>query len=361
LVDGILAGHAPALTEIFLMTDTYDVAIMGATGAVGQVMMEILAERNFPIGKLRLLASARSAGRELEFKGEKIKVEELKEDSFTGIDIVLASAGGSLSKQYNPHAVKAGAVVVDNTSAYRMDPQVPLVVPEINPGDLDAHSGIIANPNCSTIIMDVVVWPLYQKSKVKRIVVSTYQAVSGAGARAMEELDLQSRQLLAGEAIEPKELPHQIAFNLFSHNSPVGANGYCEEETKMIRETKKMFHDDAIQITATTIRVPVMRAHSEAINLEFFEAFSAAEARAILAAAPGVEIVDEPEKSHFPMPIEASGKDDVLVGRIRQDVSRPDGTGLDLWVSGDQLRKGAALNAVQIAEVLIERGLLKKA
>ena len=343
------------------MTDKYNVAIMGATGAVGQVMMEILSERDFPLGQLRLLASARSAGRELEYDGEKIVVEELTENSFAGIDIVLASAGGSLSKLYNPHAVAAGAVVVDNTSAYRMDREVPLVVPEINPGDLDAHRGIIANPNCSTIIMDVVVWPLYQRQRIKRIVVSTYQAVSGAGARAMEELEQQTRQVLAGQAATPRELPHQIAFNLFSHNSDIGPEGYCEEEMKMIHETHKMFHDDEVQITATTIRVPVMRAHSEAINLEFAEPFSAAEAREILAEAPGVLIVDEAEQSHFPMPIEASGRDEVLVGRIRQDISRPDGTGLDLWVSGDQLRKGAALNAVQIAEVLVERDILQVA
>ncbi len=343
------------------MVDQYNVAIMGATGAVGQVMLEILAERDFPVAELRLLASARSRGHELQFRGENIAVQELKEDSFKGIDIVLASAGGALSKRYNPCAVEAGAVVIDNTSAYRMDPEVPLVVPEINAGDLDGHRGIIANPNCSTIIMDVVVWPLYQKRKVKRIVVSTYQAVSGAGARAMEELEEQSRQLLAGEEFTPKELPHQIAFNLFSHNSDIGPDGYCEEESKMIRETKKMFHDNGIQVTATTIRVPVMRAHSEAINLEFFESFSADEARKVLAQAPGVTIVDEPEKSHFPMPIEASGQDDVLVGRIRQDISQPGDMGLDLWISGDQLRKGAALNAVQIAEALIERGRLKPA
>ena len=342
------------------MSDQFSVAIMGATGAVGQVMMEILAERNFPVGDLRLLASARSAGRTFAFRGEDLTVQELREDSFEGIDIVLASAGGSLSKQYNPHAVAAGAVVVDNTSAYRMDPNVPLVVPEINPDDLDWHKGIIANPNCSTIIMDVVVWPLYMRGKVKRIVVSTYQAVSGAGAPAMQELEEQTRQLLAGEQIEPREFPHQIAFNLFSHNSDVGVDGYCEEETKMIRETKKMFHDDDIGVTATTIRVPVMRAHSEAINLEFFEPFTAEKARDILSSAPGVRIVDNPVDSHVPMPIESSGEDDVLVGRIRQDVSRPDSTGLDLWVSGDQLRKGAALNAVQIAEVMIERGLIQR-
>lgn len=337
----------------------YNVAIMGATGAVGQVMMEILAEREFPLGELRLLASARSAGRELVYRGNTIAVQELKEDSFKGIDIVLASAGGGLSKEFNSHAVAAGAVVVDNTSAFRMDPQVPLVVPEINAHDLDAHRGIIANPNCSTIIMDVVVWPLYQRRRVKRIVVSTYQAVSGAGARAMEELEQQTRQVLAGEEAEAAEFPHQIAFNLFSHNSDIGPEGYCEEEIKMIRETHKMFHDSEVQVTATTIRVPVMRAHSEAINLEFTEPFPAAEAREILAQAPGVFLVDEPEQSHFPMPIEASGRDEILVGRIRQDISRSDGTGLDLWVSGDQLRKGAALNAVQIAEELIARSLLR--
>ena len=337
----------------------YNVAIMGATGAVGQVMMEILAEREFPLGELRLLASARSAGRELVYRGNTIAVQELKEDSFKGIDIVLASAGGGLSKEFNSHAVAAGAVVVDNTSAFRMDPQVPLAVPEINAHDLDAHRGIIANPNCSTIIMDVVVWPLYQRRRVKRIVVSTYQAVSGAGARAMEELEQQTRQVLAGEEAEAVEFPHQIAFNLFSHNSDIGPEGYCEEEIKMIRETHKMFHDSEVQVTATTIRVPVMRAHSEAINLEFTEPFPAAEAREILAQAPGVLLVDDPEQSQFPMPIEASGRDEILVGRIRQDISRSDGTGLDLWVSGDQLRKGAALNAVQIAEELIARSLLR--
>lgn len=334
----------------------YNVAIMGATGAVGQVMLEILAERNFPVGQLRLLASARSVGKEFEFGGDQIKVKELTEDSFAGVDVVLASAGGSLSKKFNPHAVAAGAVVVDNTSAYRMDPEVPLVVPEINANDLEWHKGIIANPNCSTIIMDLVVWPLYQKSKVKRIVVSTYQAVSGAGARAMEELAEQTRAVLEGKEPQPKEFPHPIAFNLFSHNSDIGPEGYCEEEMKMIKETRKMFHDEDIGVTATTVRVPVMRAHSEAINLEFEAPMTAPMARDILAVAPGISIVDEPEANYFPMPIEASGKDEVLVGRVRQDISRRDGCGLDLWVSGDQLRKGAALNAVQIAEELVERG-----
>lgn len=340
------------------MTNAYNVAIMGATGAVGQVLLEILAERDFPIGELRLLASARSAGRALSFKGRSLPVQELGADSFVGIDLVLASAGGRLSKQFNPHAVAAGAVVVDNTSAYRMDPGVPLVVPEINPEDLAAHRGIIANPNCSTIIMDVVVWPLYRRRRVKRIVVATYQAVSGAGARAMQELETQTRQVLAGQEAAPAEFSHPIAFNLFSHDSVVGPEGYCEEELKMVRETRKMFHDDALPISATTIRVPVLRAHSEAINVEFAAPFPAAEAEAILAQAAGVRIVNDPAQNHFPMPIEASGCDEVLVGRIRQDISRPDGTGLDLWVSGDQLRKGAALNAVQIAEELIARNLL---
>jgi len=238
------------------------------------------------------LASARSAGRAISFGGRSIQVQELGEDSFAGVDIVLASAGGGLSKRFNPHAVAAGAVVVDNTSAYRMDPDVPLVVPEINPEDLAAHRGIIANPNCSTIIMDVVVWPLYQRRRVQRIVVSTYQAVSGAGARAMQELEKQTRQVLAGQEVAPAEFPHPIAFNLFSHDSPVGPAGYCEEELKRVRETRKMFHDNALPISATTIRVPVLRAHSEAINVEFAEPFPAAEAEAILAQAAGVRIVD---------------------------------------------------------------------
>ena len=341
------------------MADRYNVAIMGATGAVGQVMLEILAERDFPIDGLKLLASSRSAGKQIEFKGETLTVEELGVDSFAGIDLVLASAGGSLSREYAPHAVSAGAVVVDNTSAFRMEPDVPLVVPEINAADLESHGGIIANPNCSTIIMDMAVWPLHQHNPVKRLVVSTYQAISGAGARAMEELEVQTREVLAGNSAEPAELPHQIAFNLFSHNSDIGPDGYCEEETKMIRETRKIFHDDDIQVTVTCVRVPVLRAHSEAINLEFERPMGESEVRDILAQAPGVSIIDNREANYFPMPIEASGADDVLVGRIRQDISRPDGRGIDLWVSGDQLRKGAALNAVQIAEVLVEGSQLR--
>lgn len=341
------------------MTDKFNVAVMGSTGAVGQVLLELLDERDFPLNELRLLASARSAGKSVSFQGDTLMVQELKEDSFEGIDIVLASAGGSVSKQYAPFAVEAGAVVVDNTSAFRMDPDVPLVVPEVNADDLLVHQGIIANPNCSTIVMVVAVWPLYQHCRVRRIVVSTYQAISGAGARAMEELETQTREVLAGQTAMPREIPHQVAFNLFSHNSDIGPDGYCVEETKMVVETRKMFHDNDIQITATCVRVPVMRAHSESINLEFEKPLAESEARRILAKAPGVEIVDDREANHFPMPLEASGNDDVLVGRIRQDISRADGTGIDLFLSGDQLRKGAALNAIQIAEVLIAKDCLK--
>lgn len=341
------------------MTDKYNVAVMGSTGAVGQVLLELLDERDFPLNELRLLASARSAGKRVPFQGDTLTVQELSEDSFGGIDIVLASAGGSISAQYAPIAVEAGAVVVDNTSAFRMDPTVPLVVPEVNAEDLRAHRGIIANPNCSTIVMVMAVWPLYQQCRVRRLVVSTYQAISGAGARAMEELETQTREVLAGQAAVPKEIQHQVAFNLFSHNSDIGEDGYCVEETKMVLETRKMFHDQDIQITATCVRVPVMRAHSESINLEFEQPLAESEARMILAQAPGVEIVDDREANHFPMPVEASGRDEVLVGRIRQDISRPDGTGIDLFLSGDQLRKGAALNAIQIAEALIAQEWLK--
>jgi aspartate-semialdehyde dehydrogenase len=342
------------------MSDRYNVAIMGATGAVGQIFLELLAERDFPMDELRLLASSRSVGKALTCGERTLKVQELTHDAFDGIDIVLSSAGGAISKEFVPSAIAAGAVVVDNTSAFRMDAAVPLVVPEVNPQDLDSHQGVIANPNCSTIIMVVPLWPLHVRHRVRRIVVSTYQAISGAGAKAMEELETQTRDVLSGKAAVPAELPYQIAFNLFSHNTTIGADGYCEEETKMIRETRKMFHDDSILVSPTCIRVPILRAHSEAMNLEFEEPVSAEEVRSILAQAPGVTIVDDREGNHFPMPLEASGVDNVLVGRIRQDLSRPDGTGVDMFLSGDQLRKGAALNAMQIAETLIERGQLRQ-
>ena len=331
---------------------SYNVAIMGATGAVGTEFLRLLDERNFPLKSLKLLASARSAGKKIEFKGETLIVEELCEASFDGVDIVLASASGTLSKKFNPIAVAAGAVVVDNSSAYRMDPAVPLVVPEVNPEAIATHSGIIANPNCSTIIMNVPVWPLHAANPIKRIVVSTYQAASGAGIAAMNELAAGAQAYLNGEDFTPEVLPHQAAFNVFSHNSPVGPNGYNEEEMKMVLETRKIFNAPEIQVTATCVRVPVMRAHSESINLQFTNPITEQEVRDILAAAPGLKIVDDRENSYFPMPLDADSKDDILVGRIRQDISQPDGCGIDLFVSGDQIRKGAALNAVQIAELL---------
>ena len=337
---------------------SYSVAVMGATGAVGQVMLEILAERDFPVRQLRLLASSRSAGRRIDFRGESLTVQELTEDSFDGIDLVLSSAGGSLSRRFAPAAVAAGAVVVDNTSAFRMDPEVPLVVPAVNAGDLAAHKGLIANPNCSTIIMVVPLWPLHRAHRVRRVVVSTYQAISGAGAKAMEELVEQTREVLADRPAVPRELPYPIAFNLFSHNTEIDEDGYCEEEVKMIRETRKMFHEESILVSPTCVRVPVLRAHSEAMTVEFEEPVSEAEVRRILGEAPGVELVDDREANHFPMPLEASGRDEVLVGRVRQDLSRPDGTGVSLFLCGDQLRKGAALNAVQIAEALAAEGRL---
>jgi len=325
---------------------------MGATGAVGNEFLKILEQRNFPLKSLKLLASHRSAGKTLTFAGEELVVEELGENSFKGVELVLASAGGGLSKKFNPFAVADGAVVVDNTSAFRMDPDVPLVVPEVNPEDIKTHKGIIANPNCSTIIMNVPVWPLHKANPIKRIVVSTYQSASGAGAAAMAELEAGARAFLAGEEFTPEVLPHKAAFNVFSHNSTVGPDGYNEEETKMVRETQKIFHRPEIRVTATCVRVPVMRAHSESINLTFENAMSEQQVRDLLADAPGVKIVDDRENSYFPMPLDASDADDILVGRIRQDISQDGGVGIDMFVSGDQIRKGAALNAVQIAEML---------
>ncbi len=328
----------------------YNVAVMGATGAVGEEMLKILEQRNFPVDKLVLLASARSVGKKYRFKDKEIAVQELKEDSFKDIDIVLASAGGSISKKFAPFALKEGAVVIDNTSAFRMDPAVPLVVPEINPQDIKKHKGIIANPNCSTIIMLVPIFPIHRVNRIKRILVSTYQAASGAGAKAMKELEDQSRDVLAGRTPKKEVFPHQIAFNLFSHNSAIKDEGYNEEEIKMIKETKKIFHDDKIKIVSTTVRVPVFRAHSESIYLELAKKPDLNRISKLLSKAPGVKVVDDREKNYFPMPLEASGNDDVLVGRIRKDLSSPNG--LCLFVAGDQLRKGAALNAVQIAEIL---------
>ncbi len=335
------------------MSQGYRVAILGATGAVGTELLELLAERKFPLAELRLLASPRSAGQSLPFAGQSIAVEAVTAEAFKDIDIVLASAGGSTSKQWADVAIAAGAVVIDNSSAFRMDPQVPLVVPEVNPEAARQHRGMIANPNCTTILMTVALWPLHQVSPIRRIVAATYQSASGAGARAMEELKVQSQAVLNGEEPKPEILPHPIAFNLFPHNSPLNENGYCEEELKMVYETRKIFGDNDLRISATCVRVPVLRAHSEAINLEFDQPFDLARARQLIDQAPGVQLQEDWQANRFPMPMDVSGKDDVWVGRIRQDLSNVNG--LELWICGDQIRKGAALNAVQIAELLLER------
>ena len=341
------------------MSKKVNIAILGATGAVGKELLELLAERQFPIGNLKLLASPRSAGNKISFNGQEITVEAVNDDSFADADIVLASAGGTTSKKWAHKAVAAGAVVIDNSSAFRMDDSVPLVVPEINPEAAAKHQGIIANPNCTTILMGVAIYPLHQVQPIKRIVVSTYQSASGAGARAMEEARVQARDILDGKQPTAEVLPYPIAFNLFPHNSPLNERGYCEEEMKMVNETRKIFGDPDIAITATCVRVPVLRAHSEAINLEFERSFEVQQARELIAAAPGVKLVEDWQSNYFPMPIDATGKDPVLVGRIRQDISCE--RNLELWLCGDQIRKGAALNAVQIAELLLQKNLLKVA
>lgn len=330
------------------------VAIAGATGAVGVELMACLEQRKFPLGELRLLASARSVGKSMKFRGGDVAVQELTDRSLEGVDIALFSAGGAQSKRFAPAAVKAGAVVVDNSSAFRMDPDTPLVVPEINAGALAKHNGIIANPNCVAIVACTPLWPIHQKHRIQRITMSTYQAASGAGAAAMEELSESTKAYLEGRAFQPKVLPHPYAFNVFSHNTKVDpVTGYNEEETKVMQETRKIFGEPDLRVTATCVRVPVLRAHCIALNIELEKPLSPQDARALLANAPGVSIVDDSEKNYFPMPVDASGKDDVLVGRIRTDVSDPSGRTLALFVAGDQLRKGAALNAVQIAERLL--------
>lgn len=338
------------------MPDAYRVAIVGATGAVGTELLQLLEERAFPIRTLKLLASPRSAGQRLRFKGESLEVESLTESSFDQVDLVLASAGGTISREWAPKAVAAGAVVVDNSSAFRMEPGVPLVVPEVNPEAALSHRGIIANPNCTTILMSVAIWPLHRVQPIQRLVVATYQSASGAGARAMEEMKQQARAILADQSPRAEIFPYPLAFNLFPHNSPLNEQGYCQEELKMVHETRKIFDEPTLRITATCVRVPVLRAHSEAINLEFAHPFAVSKARELLLQAPGVRLVEDWQANYFPMPMEASGQDDVLVGRLRQDISHP--SGLELWLSGDQIRKGAALNAVQIAELLVARKAL---
>jgi aspartate-semialdehyde dehydrogenase len=333
------------------MSKQVNVSIMGATGAVGQEFLSILAERNFPIKRLRLLASKRSAGKKMRFKDSDLIVEELTHDSFVGDDIVLASAGGSISKEFAPSAVKAGAIVVDNTSYFRMVEGVPLVIPEINPEAIATHKGIIANPNCCTIILNLPLWPLHKRFGVKRTVVSTYQAASGAGAVAMEELIAESKAVIDGKTFERTVIPHPYAFNLFPHNAPMTDNGYCEEENKMIKETRKIFSESNFRMTATCVRVPVLRAHSESVNVEFEKSTSVEEIYNVLKSAPGVEIMEDRSKNRWPMPLDVSGKDPVMVGRVRKDPSQENT--FEFWVVGDQIRKGAALNAVQIAEQLI--------
>jgi aspartate-semialdehyde dehydrogenase len=334
------------------------VAIAGVTGAVGAEFIATMDKRRFPVRRLKALASARSAGRTLGFRGETIVVEELTETSFAGVDIALFSAGSATARQFAPIAVRAGAVVIDNSSAFRMAADVPLVIPEINGRRIAEHKGIIAVPNCSAITALVPLWPIHRQNRIKRVILSTYQAASGAGAAAMAELVESTRASLAGQAYQPKVLPHPYAFNVFNHDTGIDPEtGYNEEETKVIRETRKIFEDEGIAIGVTCVRVPVLRAHCQAITFACEQPISEARVRAILSAAPGVKLVDDRVKNHFPMPIEASGQDDVLVGRIRNDLSDMSGHSIAMFVAADQLLKGAALNAIQIAELLPERAM----
>ncbi|MEN6441660.1 MAG: aspartate-semialdehyde dehydrogenase [Syntrophobacter sp.] len=332
------------------------VAVVGATGAVGNLMVRVLEERSFPVGELKLLASARSLGKTLSFRGKEIPVQELKEDSFEGIQVALFSAGASVSRKFAPIAAKAGAVVIDNSSAFRMDPNVPLVVPEVNPEAALGHSGIIANPNCSTIQMVVALKPIHDAVGISRIVVTTFQAVSGTGKRAIEELKHQVADIMAGREPKKEIYPCQIAFNCFPHIGAFLDNGFSEEEMKMVNETRKIFEDPEIRVCATTVRVPVLYGHSESVNIETRSPISVEEVRKLLAIAPGVKVIDEPAIGGYPIPIQAAGTDDTFVGRIRRDPSAENG--LVMWVVADNIRKGAASNAVQIAEALMNRGRL---
>jgi aspartate-semialdehyde dehydrogenase len=334
------------------MRHGYHVAIVGATGVVGLELLSILEERKFPVDQLSLLASKRSVGRRLAFAGAEFPVQELTGSSFRQVDFALFSVSSTISKAFGAVAVGAGAVVIDDSSAFRMEPGVPLVVTEVNPHALQRHQGIIAHPNCSTIPLVMVLKPIHQRVPVKRVVVATYQSVSGAGARAMQELDRQTRALIAGEAAEVSAFPHQIAFNCLPHIDAFGELGYTGEEWKMVRETHKILEDDSIRMSTTTVRVPVFRGHSEAVNLETTQPISAHEVRQLLATAPGVALIDDPEKSQYPMPLTAAGRDEVFVGRIRQDPSHE--SAINLWLVSDNLRKGAALNMVQIMELLCQ-------
>lgn len=335
----------------------YNVAVVGATGAVGQEMLRLLTERKFPYAEVRVMASERSAGKTIYLGAKKLTVEKLTRESGKDVDIALFSPGASISKEYGPFFVKAGAVVIDNSSAFRMVPDTPLVIPEINPQVLSSKTRLVANPNCSTIIAITPLWPIHQKNRIHRLIAATYQAASGAGAAAMVELAEETRAHLEGRKYQNKVFPHPYAFNLFSHNSKIDpATGYNTEEIKMVEETRKIFGDSNIRISATCVRVPVLRAHSEALYFECERRVTPREIREILRTAPGVKIVDDAETNYFPMPKDASGQNDILVGRIRQDTSDPSGKSIALFVAGDQLLKGAALNAVQIAEVMVAKG-----
>ncbi|MEM1059726.1 MAG: aspartate-semialdehyde dehydrogenase [Verrucomicrobiota bacterium] len=335
----------------------YTVAVVGATGAVGREALHMLEARQFPAREVRALASARSRGSLLPFRGGDLEVQELSAQAFEGVDYAIFSAGATRSKEFAPRAVEAGAVVIDNSSAYRMDPEVPLVIPEVNSGDLKKHRGIIANPNCCAAILATALWPLHAEAGLTRLAVSTYQSASGAGAQAMAELEDQVRQYVAGEAIDAEVFPYQIAFNLFSHNTPVGADGLNVEEAKVIEEMRKLFHAPNLKLSVTCIRVPVLRAHSESVVMEFERPLSEARAREILAASPGIRVIDDREHNHFPMPLEATGQLDVLIGRLREDPVFENG--LAAFIAGDQLLKGAAWNAVQIAEELVKLDRLR--
>ncbi len=340
-----------------MRSDGYVVAVAGATGAVGEVMRQVLEERKFPVRRIKPLASERSVGKILTFRGEEIKVEQLTTASFEGVDIALFSAGASRSKEFAPAAWKSGAVVVDNSSAFRMEPDVPLVVPEINPHAIAQYvnRGIIANPNCTTIVALMALAPLHRYSRIRRVVASSYQAVSGAGAKALEELKRQVRAWAAGEPLPVEVFPYQIAFNLLPHIDAFQENGYTKEELKLVNETRKILEDDGILVSPTTVRVPVFTAHSVSVHVETERKISAAKARELFAAFPGLQVQDDPANRKYPMPLFAAGQDDCFVGRIREDLAVEHG--LNFWVVGDQLRKGAALNAVQISEVLVERYL----
>jgi aspartate-semialdehyde dehydrogenase len=333
------------------MNNQLVVAVVGATGAVGMELLQCMEKRQFPVRELRLLASSRSKGKQLPFHGQPVEVEELSESRFAGVDIAFFSAGGRISRQYCPQASARGAVIIDNSSAFRMDPNVPLVIPEINPQAIFTHRGIIANPNCSTIIGITPLWPIHQNNRIRRLIINTYQAASGAGAAAMQELLDSTHAYLHNKPFTPTVLPHPYAFNLFSHNTAIDpATGYNEEETKVIQETRKIWGDDEVRIAVTCVRVPVLRAHSESLLFECEKPITPEQVRSLLEHAPGIRIVDRVAENYFPMPRDASGQDDILVGRIRKDLSDPSGHSVAMFVSGDQLLKGAALNAIQIAE-----------